>query len=62
MSPIAIPFSGKQMRDNIVDVFVTRGKKGGFVTKSSLNFKTSVQYAESVTIDAQISSCLHSTS
>ena len=43
------------MRDNIEDVHVTRDKKGDFVTKSSLNFKTNVQYVEIVSIDAQIS-------
>ena len=42
------------MRDNIEDVFVTRGKKGDFVTKSSLNLKTNVQYTDIVSIDAQL--------
>ena len=54
MSPVTIPFSGTLMTDNIEDVFVTRGKKGDFVTKSSLNFKTNVQYVKIVSIDAQI--------
>ena len=50
-----MPFSGTLMRDNIEDVFVTRGKKGDFVIKSSLNFKTNVQCVQIVSIDAQIS-------
>ena len=55
MSPVTIPFSGTLMRDNIEGVFVTRGKKGDFVTKLSLNFKANVQCVEIVSIDAQIS-------
>ena len=43
------------MRDNIEDIFVIRGKKGDFVTKTSLNFKTNVQRVEIVSINAQIS-------
>ena len=54
VSPITIPFSGTLMRDNIEDVFVKRGKKGDFVTKSSINFKTNVHYVEIVSIDAQL--------
>ena len=46
VSPPTIPFSGMLMRDNIEDVFVTRVKKGDFVTKSSLNCKTNIQYVE----------------
>ena len=42
------------MRDNIEDVFVTRGIKGDFVTKSSLNFKTNVQYVGIVSTDALV--------
>ena len=55
VSPVTIPFSGTLMRDNIEGVFVTRGKKGDFVTKLSLNFKGNVQCVEIVSIDAQIS-------
>ena len=55
VSPVTIPFSGTLVRDNIDDVYVTKGKKGDFVTKSSLNFKANVQYVEIVPIDAQIS-------
>ena len=42
------------MIDNIEDVFVTRGTKGDFVTKSSLKFKIYAQYVENISIDAQI--------
>ena len=53
MSPVTIPFSGMLMRDNIEDVFVyPLGKRGDFVTKSSLNFKTNVHFVEIVSIDA----------
>ena len=46
-----IPFSVTLMRDNIKDIFVTRGKTGDFVTKLSLNFRTNIQYVEIVSIE-----------
>ena len=55
MSPVTIPLSSTLMRDNIEDVFVTRGKKGDFVIKSSLNFTTNVHSVVIVSINAQIS-------
>ena len=54
VSPVTILFSGTPMRDNIEDLYVTRSKRGDFVTKSSLNFTTNVQYVEIVSIDAQM--------
>ena len=44
-----------RMTDTIEDVFVIRGKIVDFVTKLSLKFEMYAEYAELISIDAQIS-------